>query len=131
MKLTMENIMFMQALERISGVSAKDCLVNGNLISFLVKEEDMGKAIGKAAGNVRELEARLKRKIELVGYFAKPEDTLAGAFEVKVESVKNNPDTIILTMSGDGKRKVLSNIGRFKRIQELIKRNYGMNVAIN
>jgi len=131
MKLTMENIMFMQALERISGVSAKDCLVNGNLISFLVKEEEMGKAIGKGATNVKELEMRLKRKVELVGFYQKPEDTIASAFEVKIESVKNTPEMLILNLSADEKRKILSNVGRFKRIQELVKRNYGLGVMLN
>lgn len=127
----MENIMFMQALERISGVSAKDCLVNGNLISFLVKEEEMGKAIGKGATNVKELEMRLKRKVELVGFYQKPEDTIASAFEVKIESVKNTPEMLILNLSADEKRKILSNVGRFKRIQELVKRNYGLGVMLN
>lgn len=127
----MENIMFMQALEKISGVSAKDCLVNGNLISFFVKEEEMGKAIGKGAANVKELEMRLKRKVELVGFYQKPENTIASAFEVKIESVKNTPEMLILNLSAEGKRKVLSNIGRFKRIQELVKRNYGLGVMLN
>lgn len=123
--------MFMQALEKISGVSAKDCLVNGNLISFFVKEEEMGKAIGKGAANVKELEMRLKRKVELVGFYQKPENTIASAFEVKIESVKNTPEMLILNLSAEGKRKVLSNIGRFKRIQELVKRNYGLGVMLN
>lgn len=131
MKLTMDDILLMNALTQVSGVSAKDCLVNGNLVSFFVNEKDMGKAIGRKAVNIKELESKLKRKIEIVAYSGKPENVVESTFEVKVDSVKINNGKLVVSMDNNSKKKVLGNIGRLKRLKELLKRNYELDLIVN
>ena len=85
MKLSMDEILLIKALEQISRVSPKDCITKGDVITYLVKEEEIGKAIGKKAANVKELESKLKKKIEIVGYYKEPEKVLSKTFDVELK----------------------------------------------
>jgi NusA-like KH domain protein len=147
MKLTMKEILLMNALTQISEVSAKDCIVDDNIVSFLVAGNEVGKAIGKKAMNVKELETKLKKRIEIIGFFQKPEMVLESTFEIKSTSVKEDPpkqslggvakqnvlqrkEKVVVNVNATDKKKVLGNFARFKRVKEFIKRNYGVELIL-
>ncbi len=119
------------AFEKISKVSAKDCIVRNNIISFFVKEREMGKAIGKKAENVKNLEHKLNKKIEIIGYYNNPEDVLSKTFNVKINEVKKKNDKLLLSIDADNKKKIFMNSRRFKIVKELIKRNYELELILN
>ncbi|MDD3084014.1 MAG: NusA-like transcription termination signal-binding factor [Candidatus ainarchaeum sp.] len=131
MKFSMEDILLINAFEKISRVSAKDCIVKGNIISFLVKGKEVGKAIGKKAMNVKELEKKLKKKIEIIGYYEKPEEVLSKTFDVKINEVKRKSKKLLLNLDLENKKKVFINIRRFKTVKELVERNYGLEMILN
>lgn len=130
MKLTMENILLMNALTKVSKVSPKDCIIDNNIVTFLVNSDEVGKAIGKKAINVKELETKLKKRIEIIGFYEKPEMVIEKTFDALSTSVKESKEKIVIMTDGTNKRKVLGNFSRFKRVKELIKRNYGVEVII-
>lgn len=130
MKLTMKEILLMNALTNVSKVSLKDCIIENNIVTFLVNSNEVGKAIGKKATNVKELETKLKKRIEIIGYYEKPEMVIEKTFDATSTSVKEKKEKIIITMDGTNKRKVLGNFSRFKRVKELIKRNYGVEIIL-
>jgi len=130
LKLTMDDILLMNALEKISGVSAKDCITSENLVSFLVKEGDVGKAIGKGASNVKMLEQRLNKRVEIIGWQEKPEDTASKALELNFSAVKANEGKLVLSMDPLSRRAAMKNSARTKRVKEFIKRNYGLEVIL-
>jgi len=131
MKFSMEDILLINAFEKISKVSAKDCIVRNNIISFFVKEREMGKAIGKKAENVKNLEHKLNKKIEIIGYYNNPEDVLSKTFNVKINEVKKKNDKLLLSIDADNKKKIFMNSRRFKIVKELIKRNYELELILN
>ena len=53
--------------ESMTGSKVKDCISNGGL-TFIIGENDMGKAIGKNGVNIKRMENALKRKIKLVEF---------------------------------------------------------------
>jgi len=130
MKISMENIRLMSALEKITGVTPKDCLIEDQLVSYFVPEKDMGKAIGKAAVNIKNLEQKLNKRIEIVAYTAKPEDVFAMALEVNYTSSKVNDQKVIISLDSASKSKAFKNNARIKRVKELIKRNFGLELVI-
>ena len=130
MKISMENIRLMSALEKITGVTPKDCLIEDQLVSYFVPEKDMGKAIGKAAVNIKNLEQKLNKRIEIVAYTAKPEDVFAMALEVNYTSSKVNDQKVIVSLDSASKSKAFKNNARIKRVKELIKRNFGLELVI-
>lgn len=131
MKLSMNEIMLMNALNQVTGVMPKDCLVEETLVSFFVPEQLMGKAIGKAAINVKELQNKLNKKIEFVPYFEKAEDVFANAMEVNFLSAKTTPGKVVINLDSASKAKAFKNNSRIRRVKELIMRNFGLEVIVN
>jgi len=131
MKLSMKEIMLMNALQQVTGVMPKDCLIEETLISFFVPEQLMGKAIGKGAINVKDLETKLNKRVELVPYFEKPEDVFASSMEVNFNSAKKNAGKLILNLDSASRAKAFKNSSRIKRVKEFISRNYGLELIIN
>ena len=130
MKLNMDDILLMNAMSKVSGVDAKDCMENDGMISYLVKGSEVGKAIGKGALNVKKLEESLKKRVEILGYYEKPEHMVTKAFDVEAEEVNKKKGKLIIKMDGLNKRKVFSNSGRLRRLRELMKRNYDLDLLI-
>ncbi len=68
LKLTMEDIQLINAFYSVSNVQAKNCLVDGNTITFMVAEGVIGKAIGRQGAHIKELSAKLGKSIEIMPY---------------------------------------------------------------
>jgi len=130
MKLSMDDILLMNALTQVTGVAPKDCLIEGQLVSYFVPEKEMGKAIGKGAINIKNLEQKLNKRVEIVAYTTKPEDVFAKALEVNYSSVKLNGERLIVSLDSASKSKAYKNNARIKRVKELIKRNFGVDLVI-
>ena len=127
----MEDILLIKALENISKVNVKDCIARGDVITYLVKGQEVGRAIGKKAVNVKELENKLKKKIEIVGFYKEPADVLIKTFDVKIEEKEIKNKQLIVKLDMLNKKKVFSRSSRFKRVKELIKRNYDLEMILN
>jgi len=130
MKLSMDDILLINAMSKVSGVDAKDCIEQNGMVSYLVKEKEVGKAIGKKAVNVKKLENSLKKKIEIIGYYEKPEEMVTKTFDVQAEEVNKKKGKIIIRMDSLNKKKLFSNSGRLRRVKEMIKRNHGLDLII-
>jgi NusA-like KH domain protein len=126
----MDEIHLMNALSQIAKVSAKDCIIDGNLITFLVKEEEVGKAIGKKAVNVKALQDKLNKKIEIIGYQKEPEKIVSKALGIEISSARINGDKLIISMDSINKRKAMTSGAKIKKIKKLIERNFGKELIL-
>jgi len=59
-KLGMDEIRYLNALSKLSGVNAKDCIIGEKNITFIVPEKDMGQAIGKNGSTIEEIRKRIR-----------------------------------------------------------------------
>lgn len=57
----------MTLFESMTGAKVKDCIANEKF-TFIIEENDMGKAIGKNGANIKRLEHMLKKRIKLVEF---------------------------------------------------------------
>ena len=129
MKISNEEILYINALSNASHVTAKDCLIEEGVICFLVKGENLGKAIGKNASTVKNLSLKLKKNIEIFGYYKDVKEFIRKAFHnVKINEIeiKENDELkeVILSVDFENKRKLLSNRKRMERIKKLLERDY-------
>lgn len=53
--------------ESMTGSKVKDCITNDQ-ITFIIEENDMGKAIGKNGANIKRCENNLKKRIKLIEF---------------------------------------------------------------
>ncbi|MDP6671100.1 MAG: NusA-like transcription termination signal-binding factor [archaeon] len=131
MKLGSEEIFYINAFNSISGVNAKDVIVQDNNIIFLVKSGDVGKAIGKSASNIKTLRNRLKKNVEIFGHCEKFSEFVKKALkEVKVKKVevteKDGKKKAVVLLEEGERTALFGNMGRIKKIKEIAKRSYGI-----
>ena len=88
---------FISLCEQITGATVKDCIVEENLVLFVIKEGEMSKAIGKKGFNVKRLEHAIKKKIKMVEFHTEVTTFVANLVapaKVKDISVENGIITI-------------------------------------
>ncbi|MFH1424821.1 MAG: NusA-like transcription termination signal-binding factor [archaeon] len=68
----MDSLRYIAALESTTGVEVKDCIANEDTIMFVVKEGQLGKAIGKNGVNVKKLNAALGKRVQLIEFSTDP-----------------------------------------------------------
>lgn len=131
MRLTSNEIFYLNALNSASGANARDCVVQGKVITFLIKKEEIGKAIGKNASSVKKLRETLKLNVELLEYATSAEQFIKKALynikvkEVKISQKESKKVASVVLQPGE-KRKLLTNMSRVKRIKALALRNYNI-----
>jgi N utilization substance protein A len=87
-KLSTEAIRYIALFESMTGATIKDCLVDEGKLVYVVKDGDMGAAIGRHGDNITHLKKAVDRHIELVEYSEDPMTFIKNAFgPVSVKSV--------------------------------------------
>ena len=101
----------MSLFEKITKTNLKDCFTDDNgLLTFVVNEINLGKAIGKQAANVKNLERLFKRKIKILGFNPRIEKFIKNlVYPLKVEVEMQ--ESIAMIKADDTKTKAFL-IGR-------------------
>ena len=148
-KIDRSSMELISLFNNISGAIIKDCMVfkspenYGEVIIFLVKKQDVGKAIGKNGENVKDLMAKLQKKIDVIPFSENLEEFIQFILNtsknaVKVQSIemrenKNEKRTVIITVLPQDRGKAIGKDGSMiKKIKELVLRHFDIdNVIIN
>ena len=148
-KIDRSSMELISLFNNISGAIIKDCMVfkspenYGEVIIFLVKKQDVGKAIGKNGENVKDLMAKLQKKIDVIPFSENLEEFIQFILNtsknaVKVQSIemresKNQKRTVIITVLPQDRGKAIGKDGSMiKKIKELVLRHFDIdNVIIN
>lgn len=126
-KYDIDAMKFMSMFESMTGAKLKDCIISEGVITFIVEEGELGKAIGKKGSNVRRLENSFKKKIRISEF----SDNLVKfiqnlTYPAKIEEVKRDDNTVIITAADSQSRGNL--IGRgasiLRAYEAIVKRYY-------
>ena len=81
-KLTSEELRYMALLNDVTGVQAKDCIINDGVgsIIFIVPPGQAGLAVGTKGKNVKRLSKILGRRVEVVEWASTLEDFIKNIF---------------------------------------------------
>ena len=131
MKLGNDELRYLRALEDITGVNARDCVISKNKLVFLIPGKDLGKAIGKNGATVKRLAERIGKTVELMEYNQDPrafvEKALGGIKAKNIELVNGEKNLIQVSLDSENRKKMQNNIGRLKRLKEIVKREYDID----
>jgi N utilization substance protein A len=67
-KFDIDLMKYMSLFEGLTNAKVKDCIAGEGRITFIVSENEIGKAIGKNGSNVKRLNKVLNRKIKIVEF---------------------------------------------------------------
>ena len=148
-KLDRKSMELISLFNNISGAIIKDCLIfespenNSEIIIFLVKKEDVGKAIGKAGEHVKDLMNKLQKKIDVIPWSENLEqfiqfilNTTKNSIKVQnieVKESRNEKKTVIISVRPQDRGKAIGKEGSMiRKIKELVLRHFEVdNVIIN
>ena len=148
-KLDRKSMELISLFNNISGAIIKDCLIfespenNSEIIIFLVKKEDVGKAIGKAGEHVKDLMNKLQKKIDVIPWSEDLEqfiqfilNTTKNSIQVQnieVKESRNEKKTVIISVRPQDRGKAIGKEGSMiRKIKQLVLRHFEVdNVIIN
>ena len=134
-RLTNEDIGFITIFEGITGATVKDCIYDKEKekITFIVSEGQAGIAIGRGGINIKKLEDKLKKKIEVLEFSKDPLKFLANIFrpvQIKnayISEKSNGEKTLYASISKDRLGMAKS---KAKIAKELLKRYFDFQEVI-
>lgn len=127
---------YIEELRILTKSTALDCLIDDKFdrIIYVIKNGDMGYAIGKKGENIRRLQNVLGKKVEMVEYAEKAEDFLANIFKpaqiirVIADTENKKIDTIVASKTDVGIA-----IGKggctIEKARSLIRRFFGYEIG--
>ena len=148
-KFDRKSMELISLFNNLSGAIIKDCLTfespenNSEIIIFLVKKEDVGKAIGKAGEHVKDLMNKLQKKIDVIPYSEKLEQFIQFILntsknsitvqEIEIKENKNEKKTVIISVKPQDRGKAIGKEGSMiRKIKLLVTRHFEVdNVIIN
>jgi len=148
-KLDRQSMELISLFNNISGAIIKDCLIfespenNSEIIIFLVKKEDVGKAIGKGGEHVKDLMAKLQKKIDVIPWSENLEqfiqfilNTTKNSIQVQnieIKESRNEKKTVIISVRPQDRGKAIGKEGSMiRKIKLLVLRHFEFdNVIIN
>ncbi|MCE4617215.1 MAG: NusA-like transcription termination signal-binding factor [Desulfurococcales archaeon] len=82
-RLGPEELRYIALFQDITGATVMDCIIDEEFdrVIYVVKAEDMGKAIGKRGSNARKLAELLKKNVEIIEYAESLEDMVKTLFK--------------------------------------------------
>lgn len=139
-KLTGTEMRYIALFESITGANVKDCIINegqGRVI-FVVKEGEIGVAIGKGGRNIHTLERMTSKKHEIIEYSEDPVRFIKNALrpasvrEVRITERPDGKTMAVVTVNPRDKGVAIGKNGRnAERLRFLAKRYFQIqNVSI-
>lgn len=138
-RFTKDEMQYITLLETVAQVECRDCIIDNDRgrIIFIVKEGDIGKAIGKNGVNVKHLSRILGKSIEIVEYSGDPVKLLMNAFipakvkEIRIVEKPNKGKIAIAVVEPKSKGLAIGKNGRnIDRVRKIAKRYFDIDHVI-
>lgn len=137
-KLSMDGIRYIALFEKITGAGARDCYedTENNRLLFVVRNGDMGLAIGKGGEHINNVKKAISKSVEIVEYSDDPVIFIKNAFHpiiLKNITIKIHDDKRIAYVEVPTKEKGLA-IGRdgknIEKVKKLSLRHHNISDVI-
>lgn len=140
-KLTSKEMRYIALFQSITGAAVKDCILDdeANRAIFMVKEGDVGMAIGKGGKNIHLLEKMTSKRHEIIEYSEDPAQFIKNALkpahvtEIRITEKTDGKSIAVVQVKPRDKGIAIGKNGRnAERIRFLAKRYFNIeNVSIN
>ncbi|MBP2030479.1 N utilization substance protein A [Methanohalophilus levihalophilus] len=135
-KLSTDAIRYIALFESMTGASIKDCLVDEGRLVYVVKNGDMGAAIGRHGDHINRFKKAVDRHIDLIEYSEDPVTFVKNAFgtvSVKAVSIRssNGKRQALVEVSASEKGLAIGKNGRnIDMIKRIVNRHHNIDDVI-
>ncbi|MDD3042378.1 MAG: NusA-like transcription termination signal-binding factor [Methanosarcinaceae archaeon] len=135
-KLTAESIQFIALFENMTRANVQDCIAEEERLIYVIKQGDMGLAIGHNGEHINRVKKTLERPIELVEYSNDPVTFIKNAFgPVSVSSVhivnKNSKRLAYVEVPNKEKGLAIGRSGKnIDKVKTLARRHHDIDDVI-
>ena len=134
-KLSIDDIGLITTFENLTRSSVKDCMVDNEKekITFIVADGQAGSAIGKGGINIKRLEAKLKKRIEVLEFSKDPLKFVANVLRpIKIQNayVSEKSDGTKTLYASVSKEKIGMLKSKIRSAKELIKKYFDFDEVI-
>jgi len=139
-KFTSREMRYIALFESITGATVKDCIIDEDLsrIIFIIKEGDVGMAIGRGGKNIHLLEKMTGKKHEIIEHSESPVQFIKNALkparvkEIRITERSDGKTIAVVSVNPRDKGVAIGKNGRnAERIRFLAKRYFQIqNVSI-
>jgi len=125
-----QTIRYVALFQELTNTTVVDCIETPDRIIFVVKEGDIGRAIGKKGDHIARIRRKVNRDIHVVEFADKPERFIANVFrnyEVKKVEIedRNGVTHATVTVEPTKKGKAIGRDGRnLRAARDLIARHH-------
>jgi N utilization substance protein A len=126
----------MSLFQDLTGTTAIDCLASDEKIILVVREGDIGKAVGKKGENINRLKRLLRKEVQVVEYSPDPIVFIKNVFrnygvrEVTLQE-KNGRVHAVVSVSPAKKGRAIGREGRNLRLaRELVSRHHNVQSLV-
>lgn len=134
--LDADTLRLMSAFEQTTGVQPVDCVENDRRIVFVVPDDEAGKAIGKEGRNVKRLQERLDRHVQVVAYADDPAEFARNYFarldveDVRMEDQGERTVAKVQIPAARKPRAIGKDGSNVKLASELARRHHDVDVVV-
>jgi N utilization substance protein A len=134
-KISGRNLQLLSLFERLTGTFPRDCISNQghNEIVFVVKDNQMGKVIGKGGITIDRLREAFNRDVRVIQYGKKPESFVINALrpariqKAMLEEKEGKKVLRVIVSSKREKGRAVGKRGRnINRARLLLRRHFGI-----
>ncbi|MFH0836419.1 MAG: NusA-like transcription termination signal-binding factor [Candidatus Micrarchaeota archaeon] len=130
-KLANADIQLLASFEQTTGATAFDVLIESEKIVFLVKKEQLGRAIGRQGANIERLKRVMGKRVEVIPFSDEVQEFLKSFFKpveiTSAETRENAEGKKVIYLKVDQANKGLA-IGRggekINRARVILKRHF-------
>ncbi len=134
--IDMTAMRYINLLDKVARVKTRKCFVHNNVIFFAVNKEDVSRAIGPAAINVKKIQEQIGKKIKVIREDEGLEDIerfivdVVSPIKPKYVEVKDGSVTITAGSSQNKASLIGRNKRRFLELKKIIHDTYGLDLRI-
>ena len=127
-----QSMKYVALFQDMTRTTVVDCVDAGDRLIFVVKEGEIGRAIGKKGENVAKLKRLLNHDIHVIEYSDRPEQFVANVFrnyDVKAVEIEQRGDVTHATVTVDPTKKgrAIGKEGRNLRVsRDVIARHHSI-----
>lgn len=134
--IDMKTMRYINLLDKISHVKTKKCFVHNNTVFFAVNKNEVSKAIGHGASNIKKMQESISSRIKIIRESEGIKDAkrfiedIVAPIKIKAVDIENN--CLIITAGNHQTRASLfgRNKKRFFELKKIVQDNFNLELRI-